>query len=165
MRGSWVTTNTVRPDRCRSDSNCITVTPLEEQPEPANLTRLKAEIARIWPMTSLLDMLKEADLRIGLTDMFQTTASREVLDRQLIQRRLLLCLLGMGTNTGLKRVSMTETETSYKEMLYARHWFIQKAALRNAIAKVVNAIFATRLPHIWGEGTTACASDSKKFGA
>lgn len=32
-------------------------------------------------------------------------------------------------------------------------------------AKVVNAIFATRLPEIWGEGTTACASDSKKFGA
>lgn len=143
----------------------ITVTPLEEQPEPANLTRLKAEIARIWPMTSLLDVLKEADLRIGLTDMFQTTASREVLDRQLIQRRLLLCLFGMGTNTGVKRVSMTETETSYKELLYVRRRFIQKAALRNAIAKVVNAIFATRWLHIWGEGTTACASDSKKFGA
>jgi TnpA family transposase/uncharacterized protein (DUF4415 family) len=143
----------------------ITVTPLEEQPEPANLARLKAEIARLWPMTSLLDVLKETDLRIGLTDLFQTTASREILDRQLIQRRLLLCLFGMGTNTGLKRVSLTETETSYKELLYTRRRFIQKAALRNAIAKVVNAIFATRLPQIWGEGTTACASDSKKFGA
>ena len=30
---------------------------------------------------------------------------------------------------------------------------------------MVNAIFAARLPQIWGEGTTACASDSKKFGA
>ena len=30
---------------------------------------------------------------------------------------------------------------------------------------MVNAIFAARLPEIWGEGTTACASDSKKFGA
>jgi TnpA family transposase len=30
---------------------------------------------------------------------------------------------------------------------------------------VVNAIFEARLSEIWGEGTTACASDSKKFGA
>jgi len=37
--------------------------------------------------------------------------------------------------------------------------------LRAAIAQVVNALFYVRLPGIWGEGTTACASDSKKFGA
>jgi TnpA family transposase len=43
--------------------------------------------------------------------------------------------------------------------------YIHPAQLRNAIAQVVNAIFRTRLPHIWGEGTTACASDAKKFGA
>jgi TnpA family transposase len=30
---------------------------------------------------------------------------------------------------------------------------------------VVNAIFRVRQPQVWGEGTTACASDSKKFGA
>ena len=30
---------------------------------------------------------------------------------------------------------------------------------------MVNATLAARLPHIWGEGTTACASDSKQFGA
>ena len=33
------------------------------------------------------------------------------------------------------------------------------------LRRVINATFATRLDHIWGEGTTACASDSKKFGA
>jgi TnpA family transposase len=37
--------------------------------------------------------------------------------------------------------------------------------LRAAIAEVVNAIFKVRSPHIWGEATTACASDSKKFAA
>src|SRR3981081_3936961 len=31
-------------------------------------------------------------------------------------------------------------------------------------ADVVNATFRARRPDIWGEGTTACASDSKKFG-
>jgi len=30
---------------------------------------------------------------------------------------------------------------------------------------VANAIFKIRAPEIWGEGTTTCASDSKKFGA
>jgi TnpA family transposase len=30
---------------------------------------------------------------------------------------------------------------------------------------VANAIFQIRQPQLWGEGTTACASDSKKFGA
>jgi TnpA family transposase len=43
--------------------------------------------------------------------------------------------------------------------------YLHKEQLRNAIASVVNAIFEIRLPQIWGEGTTTCASDSKKFGA
>jgi TnpA family transposase len=37
--------------------------------------------------------------------------------------------------------------------------------LRSAIALVCNGIFEIRNPVFWGEGTTACASDSKKFGA
>jgi TnpA family transposase len=40
-----------------------------------------------------------------------------------------------------------------------------KDNLRAAIAEVVNAIFRIRQPQIWGEATTACASDSKKFAA
>ena len=45
------------------------------------------------------------------------------------------------------------------------HRYITKDSMRQAIAEVVNAIFQIRRPEIWGEGTTACASDSKKFGA
>ena len=38
--------------------------------------------------------------------------------------------------------------------------------MRDAIRRVVNATLARRaIPAIWGEGTTACASDSKHFGA
>ena len=54
---------------------------------------------------------------------------------------------------------------NYKGLLYIRRRFLNAAAMRNAIAQVANAIFQTRLTHIWGEATTACASDSKKFGA
>lgn len=143
----------------------ICVSPLDPQPDPVNLVRLKAEITSRWPMTSLLDVLKEADLRIGFTDDFQSMASREVLDRKIIQRRLLLCLFGMGTNMGLKRISSGRHGVTYRDLLYVRRRFIHKATLRKVISRVVNAIFDIRLPEIWGEGTTACASDSKKFGA
>ena len=44
--------------------NRLVVTPYEPQAEPVQLQRLKAEIGRRWPMTSLLDVLKEADLRV-----------------------------------------------------------------------------------------------------
>ena len=44
----------------------ITLTPLDAQPDPPHLTTLKAELNALWPMTSLLDMVKETDLRLGL---------------------------------------------------------------------------------------------------
>ena len=143
----------------------IVLSSLDPQPEPSQLRRLKTEVGRRWPMTSLLDVLKETDLRVGITDSFKTLASREVIDRETLQQRLLLCLYGLGTNAGLKRMAATNREVSYSDLHYVRRRFIEKSALREAIRRVVNATFAARLDHIWGEGTTACASDSKKFGA
>jgi TnpA family transposase len=116
-------------------------------------------------MTSLLDMLKETDLRVRFTDVFQSPTARENLDRSVLQRRLLLCLYGLGTNMGLKRVGAGTDDVSYKDLLYVRRRFIMKSHLRQVIARVVNATLRARNPLIWGEGTTACASDSKKFGA
>ncbi len=43
--------------------------------------------------------------------------------------------------------------------------FIQRDSLRRDISNVVNATFRARRLDIWSEGTTACASDSTKFGA
>ncbi len=143
----------------------ISITPFEAQEEPTSLIALKREVAGRWPMTSLLDVLKEADLRVGFTDHFKTVAEREILDRQSLQRRLLLCLYGMGTNTGLKRVSGNRHGISYKELLHVRRRYVHKAALRNAIGQVANAIFSIRNTNVWGEGSTSCASDSKKFGS
>jgi len=145
--------------------NRICLSPLEPQPEAQGIAPIKAELAKRWPMTGLLDVLKEADLRIGFSDLFQTSGNREILDRETIQRRLLLCLYAMGTNAGLKRISAGPHGVSYKELLHIRRRFIGKDALRNAIGQIANAVFAVRNPEIWGEGTTSCASDSKKFGA
>jgi TnpA family transposase len=143
----------------------IALSPLEAQPEPANLVALKGEIAGRWPMTSLLDMLKETDLRVQFSDAFRSATAREHLGRTALQQRLLLCLYGLGTNTGLKRMSAGDHGVSYKDLLYVRRRFITRDHLREAITRVVNAIFRARLSRLWGEGTTACASDSKKFGA
>ena len=78
---------------------------------------------------------------------------------------MLRCLYGLGTNAGLKRIVAPHEGISYAHLLYMRRRFIQKDALREAIRRVVNATLAIRAPEIWGEGTTACAADSKVFGA
>ncbi|HVG98698.1 MAG TPA: Tn3 family transposase [Chloroflexota bacterium] len=138
------------------------------QPAPPHLEPLKAELSRRWPMVSLLDMLKEADLRVGFTDVFTTATAREHLDRPTIQKRVLLSLYGLGTNMGLRRVSAEgggDHGEREHDLVYTRRRFITRDALRAAIARVVDALFAARLPQLWGEATTACASDSKKFGA
>ena len=145
--------------------NRICVTPLEPQPEPTRLSLLKSEVIQRWPMTSLLDVLKEADLRIGFTHHLRTAGDREQLDRSTLQRRLLLCLYGLGTNTGLKRIAGSRPDISYRELLYVKKRYLHKVSLRHIIGLVVNAIFTVRNPNIWGEGTTSCASDSKKFGS
>ncbi|MEE9149494.1 MAG: Tn3 family transposase [Candidatus Tectomicrobia bacterium] len=143
----------------------IRVSRLERQADPPNLAKVKGEIARLWPMTSLLDVLKETDLRVGFTDFFTGTGTRTVLEQETLQRRLLLSLFGLGTNAGLKRVCTTTDGESYPDLLYIRRRYLHPDALRNTIAHVANAIFRIRSPYIWGEGTTACASDSKQFGA
>jgi len=147
------------------DNGWIKVSPLNPLPEPQNLARLKAEISRLWPMTSLLDMLKEADLRVDFTRAFTSVAAREALDPDTLRRRLLLCLYGLGTNTGLKRIAAGEHDEKHADLRYVRRRFITRDHLRDAIARVVNALFEVRNPQVWGEGTTTCASDSKKFGA
>jgi hypothetical protein len=123
------------------------------------------EITQRWPLTSLLDVLKETDWRVGFTQHFTGTGTRLALDPDTLQRRLLLCLFGLGTNAGLKRVCTTLPRESVQDLVYVRRRSLHPDALRHAIAEVVNAIFRVRAPAIWGEGTTACASDAKHFGA
>ena len=148
-----------------SGRNRIRLSRPEPQPDPPGLTALKAEVLRRWPMTALIDVLKEVALDTGLLDAFATSGERVVLDVETLQRRLLLCLYGLGTNAGLKRVAAGVEGVSYKELLHVRRRFVHAEALRTACARVSSAIFGLRDPSIWGEAGTACASDSRKFGA
>ncbi len=98
----------------------ISLTPLEPLPEPLKLDQLKTEVGRRWPMTGLLDILKETDLRLDLSSIFKSAAQRENLDRQTLQKRLLLCLYGLGTNTGFKGMSAGSLGEEYRDLLYVK---------------------------------------------
>ncbi|MCK9553613.1 Tn3 family transposase [Aquamicrobium sp.] len=145
--------------------NRISITPFKPAPEPKGLDAIKGEIGGRWPMTGLLDVLKEAALDTGLLEAFETSASRVSLARDMLDRRLLLCLYALGTNAGIKRVAGATPDVSYEELLHVHRRFIHAPALREACARVANATLAIRNAAVWGDAGTACASDSTKFGA
>jgi len=155
----------VRIDRKRGKDGWITVTPFDPLPEAPNLTAVKIETVATWPMTSLLDMLKEADLRLNFTDVLKSVTAYETFDRAVLRPRLLLCLNGLGTNAGFQRMAGFQSGTTAKDLAYVRRRYVTIDALRQAIAIVTNGTLGARNPAIWGDGTTACASDSKHFGA
>ena len=114
--------------------------PLMISPLPFGHLLAGVQIGRRWSMTSLLDVLKETDLRVGFSDVFKSLGTREILDRETLRHRLLLCLYGLGTNMGLKRMVSSNHDLTYRELLYTRHRFLEK----NAFAK---PFAAWSMPH------------------
>ena len=149
----------------KQGKNMIHLSPYTALAEPPNTAALKREIGQRWSDVELIDIAKEVNLRLNFTSAFRTTASREVLDTAVLQRRLLLCLFGIGTNVGLKRIASQQPSVTFDELRYVKRRYVNKEALRTAVAEIVNGTFAIRQAAIWGEATTSCASDSKKFGA
>ncbi len=142
----------------------ISITHFEALPDPENLALLKQEVTRRWEGTSLLDVLKETDLRVNFTQFLRSGTERSTMDRATLQRRLLLTLYGLGTNAGIKSMESKPLD-DYTHLLYIRRRFLAIDGLRSATAQVVNATLGERLPQFWGEATTSCASDSKQFAA
>jgi len=140
----------------------IKLTPLKPQVTPANLEKLGDELEERWPQTTILDIFKEAELRTGFTEEFSSVGTREVLDRETVRKRLIVALHAIGTNAGLKRA---RADQKYSDLKYITRRYVTNDAVRNAIRRLVNEIFKVRQIHIWGEGTTSCAADSKKFGS
>ena len=171
MRAALESLNTSLPQdpdvriKYRKGKARVSVSPLSRQEDPPNLDALKVELGRRWPATSLLDVLKETDLRAHFTKGFLSTASRTTLDQEDVSRKLLLALYGLGTNAGLKAMAAGPNAASYKELLHIRRRYIHRDSLRQATRMVTNATFKARLPEIWGAGTTSCASDSTQFSA
>jgi hypothetical protein len=66
----------------------IFLTPLDEATRAAQHRQADRLVVERWPMTNLLDILKETELRVRFTDVFRTVGSREALPSDVLQRRL-----------------------------------------------------------------------------
>ncbi len=142
----------------------ILLSPLQKIEEPKLIQRMKGAISNKWGVIDLLDILKEVDLRENFTRCVSTAGNREILDRETIRKRLLLCIFAIGTNTGLKRTAgASKGSITFEELRHIKKFFLNKDDLREAINTTVNAIFRIRNPKIWRSVSTACAADSKQF--
>lgn len=139
------------------------ITPLTADKPPKTLEALKSTIAETWPMTSLLDMVKETALDTGFLREFTTAGQYQKIDQSELNQRLILCLYGLGTNAGIKRISAATSNATYDQLLHVRRRFIDAASMRQANRQIANAIMRIRDPKLWGEQGTASASDSKQF--
>jgi hypothetical protein len=96
-------------------------------------------------------------IRVAITigaDVLKSPTAYEMLERSVLQQRLLLCLHGIGTNAGLQRMAGLESGVTVKDLSYVRHRYISVDALRRAIAIVADGTLKARNPAIWGSGTT-----------
>ena len=143
----------------------IRIPKLIKQPDRPIIQDIKGDVLKRWGTLDLLDILIETDRQVHLTDYFHSSAQRQALGDKAVKERLLLCIFGLATNMGLKRIfSGTKPNCAYRDLLYFRNRFINPDSLRSAIAALVNRVLEVRNPYIWGN-STALASDKKIFGA
>ena len=140
--------------------NNLKVTPSDPQVEPENIIKLQQEISRGWSNIHLIDILKESDLRIQFTKELDTVGKSSSMLSSDLQKRLLLCIFGIGSNTGLKRISIANEDVTYNDLRYVKKRYINSTKIRNAIRMVVNNVLRIRNPDLWGQATTTVACDS-----
>jgi TnpA family transposase len=141
-------------------SGAITLTPVEAQPEPRNLRRLKAQVLHRWGTVPLIDVLKEAVLRTGCLDLVASVAGRGSLSADVLAERLLLIIYAYGTNTGINAVAAGGHGHSEDDLRYARRRYLTLDTARAIAIRIADATFAARRAALWGVGSTAVASDS-----
>lgn len=141
----------------------IKLSPSSPQDPPTNLGILHQEINRLWPNIPLIDVLKEVDFRVGFTKNFEGLGVYSSIPEDSLQKRLLFCLYGLGSNIGLKRLATSHTGESYADLRYVKNRYLSAQHIRAAIQDIINAILEIRDPELWGENIVGCACDSKRF--
>jgi TnpA family transposase len=145
-------------------SGAITLTKFEAAPEPRNLRRVKNEVRRRWGTVALIDILKETVLRTGCLSEISSVVGSGTLPVEVLAERLMLAIYGYGTNTGIRSVAAGgghgHTED---EIRYVRRRYLTRDTAEAVAISIANATFAARQQKLWGEGSTAVASDSTHF--
>jgi len=155
----------------RGRHGAIRLTPLDAAPEPANLGRLKKAIAHRWGMLRLIDVLKEAVLRSGCQEVIERAGGRGGrLGTAELLERLLLVIYAYGTGAGIRAVAAADRGADDRgpdehDLYYARRWYLTTELVEALAVQIANATFAARHKAVWGEGSSAVASDSTHFGA
>jgi TnpA family transposase len=94
-----------------------------------------------------------------------SVAGHGSLPEHVLAERLLLAIYGYGTNTGIRAVAAGEHGHGEDEIRYARRRYLTVEAVRQIAIEIANATFTARQQILWGESSTAVASDSTHFGA
>ena len=149
----------------RRSAGAIHLTPLDAAPEPRNLRRLKTAIRDRWGVVPLMDMLTETCLRTGCLSAFTPAGTQNHLDPHVLFERLLLLIYAYGTGAGIRAVAAGDHPHTEDDLRYARRRYLTVDACRQAARIIADATFASRQATLWGEGTTAVASDSTHFSA
>ena len=110
-----------------------------------------------WPMTSLLDMVKEADLRLGFTDALRSPTAYENLDRAVLQAAAAAVPARPRHQRRACSAWRGLTGVTYKDLLYVRRRYHHASRTARGHRDRRQRHAAARNPPIWGDGTTACA--------
>ena len=144
-------------------AGAIKLTPLEAGPEPRNLRRIKNEVARRWAAVPLIDVLKETVLRTGCLQAVTSVVGTGTLPPHILAERLMLAIYAYGTNTGIRSVISAAHGHSEEDVRYARRRYLTPDVARTVAIAIADATVAVRDRGLWGEGSTAVASDSTHF--
>jgi hypothetical protein len=149
----------------RKKGGAILLTPLDPLPEPRNLRKLKAAIRARWGVVPLLDMFTETALRTGCLDALIPAGTRIGMPPHELFERMLLLVYALGTGAGTRSVASGDHPYTEEDLRYARRRFLSVPGARQVAKVIANATFAARQTWLWGQGTTAVASDSTHFSA
>ena len=141
----------------------IKISPSLPQKLPENLVDLHNEIIKRWGYINLIDAFQESNVRIGFTRHLETVGKYSNMDTDNLAMRLLLSLYAIGTNTGLKRISIANPDVNEADLHYVKRRCINQTNVKLAIREVINAVISIRDPAIFGTATTTVACDSKKL--
>ncbi len=139
------------------------ITPYSAQEEPQNLTMLKQTILKKWGNLSLLNILKENDIRIGLTTDIIDITDKSSMDPELLRQRLLLCIYSMATNTDFKRICNGTEGITGQDLQYIKKRYLTPEVMRHIICKLINSTLEIRDKMLWGNIKSLIASDSTKI--
>ena len=118
----------------------IRLSPSAPQEPPTNLAFLHQEISQLWPNVPLIDILKEVDFSVGFTKNFTGLGAHSAMSKDKLQKRLLFCLYGLGSNIGLKRLATSHTGEAYADLRYVKNRYLSAAHIRAAIQDIINAL-------------------------